>query len=204
MTILYGAGEQGRVAVDILRRSGHADDLTFVDDDPTLHGETVAGVPVTGGMETILKAETVPDCLVTYGNDTATRLELATTIESHVEFVDARHPATTVSASATLGSNILLNAESYVGPDVRIADHVLVDSCVNVSHDVAVGRGSILTPNATVAGGVDIGRGVYVGPGSTIVEDVSIGAHATIGAGAVVTESVDPDTTVVGVPAEPI
>jgi serine O-acetyltransferase len=46
--------------------------------------------------------------------------------------------------------------------------------------------------------------GVTVGASATLIGAITIGEGATVGAGAVVVDDVPPDTTVAGVPAEPI
>ncbi|QSG01957.1 Serine acetyltransferase [Natranaeroarchaeum sulfidigenes] len=46
--------------------------------------------------------------------------------------------------------------------------------------------------------------GVTLGANATLIGDITIGEDATVGAGAVVVEDVPPETTVTGVPAEPV
>lgn len=200
MKRIYCAGDQGRVVLDILRAGDAADEVAFVDDDATRHGESVDGVPVVGA----LSDSAVPgegDWLIAFGGQ-GVRLDLAERVsESGGDFFNALHPSATVSPSSETGVGVTVNAESYVGPGATLEDHVLVDSCVNVSHDVTLARGATITPNATLAGDVDIGSDAYVGPGATVLRGRSVGPGAVVGAGAVVTEDVSADTTVTGVPA---
>jgi len=203
--VIYCAGEQGRVTLSILRASGDDDGIVFADDDPAVHGETHDGVPIVGGIE--LASDVAPDapCIVAFGDRPGVRLDLAeSAAREGFEFFSAIHPDTTVSETAAIGSGTTVNAQSYLGPNARLGDHVLVDSCVNLSHDVDVDDGATVTPGATLAGGVNVRADSYVGPGATVVEDVTVGAEAVVGAGAVVTEDIPPEKTVVGVPAAPI
>jgi sugar O-acyltransferase (sialic acid O-acetyltransferase NeuD family) len=205
MRVIYCAGEQGRVVLDILRSVGETDDIVFADDDPALHGESVAGRPVVGGLDELPTGEESVAAVVAFGDQPGVRLDLADRLaDAGCEFFSAVHAAATVSETASLGCGVMLNADSYLGPGVEVGDHVLVDSCVNISHDASLRRGVTVTPGATVAGGVTLGVDSYVGPGATVVEDVHIGEGAVVGAGAVVTEDVPPETTVVGVPAAPL
>lgn len=206
MKAIYCAGEQARVVLDILRAASDNEDIVFLDDDSSLHHDSIDGIPILGGRSKLeeFSSENV-QCLVAFGDEPQTRLELANQISSRgFDFFNAIHPSASVSQSAVFGQGITVNGQSYVGPHVQLEDHVLVDSCVCISHECSLGRGATVTPGAILAGGVTIETDVYVGPGATIIEDITVGAHAVIGAGAVVTEDVSEGTTVVGVPAEPI
>jgi len=206
MKVIYCAGEQGRVVLDILEAAGTDEKLIFADDNPSRCNEQIAGVEVVGGMETLGQySPEAMSCLVAFGDRPGVRLQIVEALEnSGHTFFNAVHPSATVSDSAALGTGLTINAQSYIGPDVGIGDHVLIDSCVNISHETTVEVGATVTPNATVAGGVCIEQDAYIGPNATITKDRTVGTGAIVGAGAVVTEDVPPHTTVVGVPAEPI
>jgi len=100
---------------------------------------------------------------------------------------------------------------------VCIGDPVIVRPGIYLPHGqvvidgiTEVESGTVLFPWVTVglkAGNVDgprIGRNVRVGTGAKIIGPVRIGDGATIGANAVVVDDVDPDSTVVGIPAQPL
>lgn len=197
--IIYGAGEQGRVVLDSLRRRG-VNDVAFVDDDETLWGETVAGVPVLGGMDELDDVDGA--CHVAFGDEQTVRLEIVDRVRTAgLSLETVIDPAATVSGRADIGNGAFINAETYVGPGADLGEATLVDSLVNLSHDVTLGPGATVGPGATLAGGVTVGRDAFVGGGATILDDIAVGTGAVVGAGAVVIEDVRPEQTVVGMPA---
>ncbi len=68
---------------------------------------------------------------------------------------------------------------------------------VHLEHEVTIGdSGQGAVPV--------IGDGVYIGAGAKVIGPVAVGDGAKIGANAVVVHDVEPDTTVVGIPARPV
>jgi sugar O-acyltransferase (sialic acid O-acetyltransferase NeuD family) len=205
MNVIYCAGEQGRVVLDILNRRGIDEELVFVDDDPKRQETSVEGVDVLGDHDILDDFDQSTRCIVAFGDQPGVRLDLVQNVQNAgLDFFNAIDPSATVSSSVTIGKGISINAQTYVGPRARIDDHVLVDSCVNISHDVSIHEGATVTPNATLAGEGEVGKDAYIGPSATLLEGIAVGESATVGAGAVVTEDVLSGETVVGVPAEPL
>ncbi|PCR89011.1 acetyltransferase [Natrinema ejinorense] len=206
MKVLYCAGEQAAVVLDILRRCGTSDEIVLLDDDANRHGTALDGIEIVGGGDKLGELDPSHTAvLVTFGARQGVRVALARRVTEHgFDFFNAVDPEATVSATATIGVGVTINALTYVGPNVTVDDHVLVDSNVTVSHDCRLSEGATIAPDATLAGGVRVQQGAFVGAGATIRDHVTVGANATVGAGAVVAENVSSEETVVGVPATPL
>lgn len=115
---------------------------------------------------------------------------------------------TVIAKSAIIG-----NFEVVIGSGCNIMEHVFVSNSVSIGagclinqgaalhHDTVIGKYCEISPRATILGRCKVHDFASVGANSTILPDVVIGHHAIVGAGAVVTKDVQPNTTVVGIPA---
>jgi acetyltransferase-like isoleucine patch superfamily enzyme len=79
----------------------------------------------------------------------------------------------------------------------------MVNLNCTIGHESSIGAGSVINPLTAISGGVKIGKSVLVGTHAAILQYISIGDHAVIGSGAMVNKDVEPNATVMGVPAKP-
>lgn len=100
---------------------------------------------------------------------------------------------------------------------VCIADSAILDPGVLIPHGQVVVQGTahvrgtaVLMPWTTLGligadvVGPRIGPGARIGTGAKVLGSVSVGANARVGANAVVLTDVEPNTTVVGMPAKKV
>jgi serine O-acetyltransferase len=106
---------------------------------------------------------------------------------------------------------------AMVSAQVSIADTAVVRPGVFIPNGqvvvygiVEIGPGVSLLPWVTlgpIGGGVvgpRIGPGAQIGTGAKVMGDIEVGANARVGVNAVVLDDVPPNTTVVGMPAQPV
>lgn len=114
-----------------------------------------------------------------------------------------RHPAASVSRSASVGGGSFIAAQAVVGPQARLGRSVIVNHGAVVDHDCSVGDFTHVAPNASLGGGVSVGGRCLIGAGAVVLPGVRIGDDVTVGAGAVVTRDIAAHQTWTGVPAAP-
>ena len=113
-----------------------------------------------------------------------------------------------VHRSASLGPNVTVGEGSFVAhnvvltADVKVGRHACVFHGTVIGHDTVLGDFSHVYSLVSIGGGVSLGERASVFPGARIVPRISIGNGAPVGIGSAVMRSVDPGTTVFGVPAQ--
>jgi len=115
-----------------------------------------------------------------------------------------RHPAATISTTASIGVGTILSAGVIVQQDVRIGRFCVLNTGCTVDHDNIVGDSVSIAPGVHTAGRVTICDEAFIGLGAVIINGVTIGRRASVGAGAVVVRDVREGVTVVGNPARPL
>lgn len=201
--ILIGAGGHGKVVLDILQCEGKHRVVGFLDADESVHGSSVAGIPVLGGINQLLKlkSQRIRGAMVSIGDNRVRHQYAAEASDAGLELLSGIHPRAIVAKSAKLGRNVVIAAGAIVCPEAVIGDSAIINTGAIVDHESIVGEAAHICPAATLAGRVRIGELAFIGMGANIIQCLTIGARSTIGAGAVVRSDVPPDCTVVGVPA---
>jgi sugar O-acyltransferase (sialic acid O-acetyltransferase NeuD family) len=205
--IVYGAGGQARVLLELMERAGICPLAGIVDDNVELHGNKVEGVYVLGPIDklaSLARVHRIHRAVIAVG-DNVTRKRFA----EHARSIGLRlpvliHPNAVVSPTAHLGDGTVVLAGAVVGAHARLGELCIVNTKAVVDHDCELGDCVHVGPGATITGSVTIGNGAMIGAGSTIIPNLIVGDDAVIGAGATVIRDVQSNTTVVGCPAKPI
>ncbi len=193
---VIGCGGHAKVVVATLRRLEYEIAAVF-DDDPARWGTALAGIPITGPVDSISKHDRLP-AVIAIG-DVQARKAIAAKL--NLDWLTAVHPDASVDDSAELGQGTVVFSGAVIQPGTRIGNHAIVNTSASVDHDCDVGDFAHIAPGAHLAGGVKVGAGAFVGMGASVLQCVSIGAGTTVGANAAVLNDLEADVVAVGVPA---
>ncbi|HEU5357698.1 MAG TPA: NeuD/PglB/VioB family sugar acetyltransferase [Gemmatimonadales bacterium] len=180
--------------------------IGVLDDDPAKLGNDIGGARVVGALPDAVRW---PDALVldALGGPRSHRRRaemIGRTGLTRDRFFTLVHPTAVVAGSAVIGVGALVYPFTWIGPGVRLADHVTVLSHGSVNHDAEVGTGTILASHVMLAGGVMVEDHCYLGAGARVRQGVRVGAGAMVGMGSVVVGDVPAGATVAGNPARPL
>jgi sugar O-acyltransferase (sialic acid O-acetyltransferase NeuD family) len=179
--LVYGSGDLGRVARDLLVRCGH-EFAGFVNDFEREKG-------VLGSFDEVRERHAPGDfgMLLAVGySDLAARWRLYERVKAAGYYLPALvHPAAYVHSAQTISEGTLVMARAVVDMDARVAEACVLWPGANVSHDSSIGRNCFLSPNCTVCGFVTLGDGCFLGAGSVVVDHRQVPAGTRVKAGTV-------------------
>lgn len=202
--VVVGTGGMGREAAAWLHDAGRGDDLVgFLDGDPARHGTEVAYLPVLGDLDWLDGRGDV-EVVVAIGAPARRRAVVNDLDAADIPLATIVHPTASVGPRTILDPGAILCPGVLLTCDVHIGRAAIVNYGTKIGHDGTIGDCAFVAPGAHLAGNVTVGDEADVGIGASVIQGVSIGARAVVGAGAVVIHDVEPDTTVVGVPARSI
>ena len=106
---------------------------------------------------------------------------------------------------AVASGQVAIADTAVVHPGVYIPNgQVVIDGNAEVGPFVTLHPWVLLGPIAGETAGPRIGATAVIGTGAKVLGDIEVGAGARIGTNAVVLDDVPPNTTVVGMPAQPV
>jgi sugar O-acyltransferase (sialic acid O-acetyltransferase NeuD family) len=207
--VIVGAGGHGRETLDIFEANNERRDawniLGFIDDNPQIQGQRIRGYPVLGGVDWFSKFEAKEVRTVIAIGDNKVRKKVAEKIGRYgAKFCNIIHPSVVMTPHVKLGEGIIIAAGSIFTSDIRIHNHVIINTDVTVGHDTVIENFVNLNPGVHINGSNKILEGAYIGSGAVTIQNITIGKWSIIGAGAVVVNDVPEKVVAVGLPAKPI
>ena len=207
--IIVGAGGFGREVLDVIRTMNSNepcwDFRGFVADDrPDLEVLARLGAEWLGPVDTYLARPNADGYVIGVGDPHARRA-LADQFDAQGLVAQTLvHPSATFGEDVEMDPGSVICSHVSITTNVRLGSHVHVNLNSTVGHDCRIGDFVTINPLVAVSGDVTIAPMATMGTHSSILQGLLVGTGAFVGAGAVVTKDVDPDMTVVGVPARPL
>lgn len=203
---MVGCGGHGRelaaVVSAVNERSPTWNLLGFVDDDPE-HPERAErlGLPVLGPVDRLLDHPC--EYAIGIGTPEVRRRLVERLDAAGLRAATVVHPSASVGPDVHLAEGVVVYQSCVLTTNVVIGRHSHLNVGCAVQHDSRVGEFVQLSPGVLVNGDCEIGDDAFLGTGAIVTRGCTVGPRSRVGAGAVVLADVPAGRTVVGVPAAP-
>ncbi|MBK8269880.1 MAG: NeuD/PglB/VioB family sugar acetyltransferase [Planctomycetes bacterium] len=164
-TIILGAGGHGRVVLDILLAGDQYKPVAFIDNNPSLHGRRVDGLPVLGDVSQLLdlRKRNIRKAIVAIGDNGARRGAGVVLERAGFDVISAIHPSARLAGSASIGKGAVVAAGALVCAHAQIGDYVILNTGCIVDHESMIGTSAHICPGVKLAGHVTVESGAFVG-----------------------------------------
>lgn len=201
--LLLAASGLAREVIALETSLARYSEMYLLDDDPTLQGRVVDGVPVIGPLS-LGADEFDGDLLICAGSGAARRSiarRLAAMGVGTSAYGRVIHPSVEVPPGCTVGNGCILLASVVLTASVHLHRHVVAMPNVTLTHDDVVSDYATICAGVSLGGRVTVGEAAYLGMNSSVRQDVTIGHDGVLGMGAVLLQDLPPGETWAGVPA---
>jgi sugar O-acyltransferase (sialic acid O-acetyltransferase NeuD family) len=203
--VIYGAGLGAKQLLEVTRHLEDIQVVGIVDDNPSLEGVSLSGVPVLGGflsLAELVGRGQIDGVALSFHSEVRRKVHRRLASELGVRLISLVDPRAHVGMDVEIGQGALVEAGAVVGPGTEIGDGAIVDVGAVVAHDCFLGPFSHLSPGCALSGVVSLTENVLVGVGAAINSTVTVGRNVIITPGAAVMNDLPDDVIVGGVPAK--
>jgi sugar O-acyltransferase (sialic acid O-acetyltransferase NeuD family) len=187
--LLIGGGYGAVQVLDIVHNTPGQRVVAIMDDNPTLVGRRVGGVPVIGGVSAEKAAE-----LFQAGEFDAALCTVSTSIPFRervfnewrargIPFANVIHPSAVIGTNVALGQGNIILALCKVGAAARVGDNNVLSSYCSIEHHCILDNHCSFGPAVITSSGVHIHDRVLCGTGIFIEPFIEIGADSVVGSG---------------------
>lgn len=204
--ILIGAGGLAREVIALLEDSLEYKAVGLLDDNTTVHGADVGGLPVLGGIDSAGDHDD-SDFLVCTGSGRSRRLIVERLLRLGIDssrYATVIAPDVRIPRDSEVGSGAILLAGTVLTTSVSIGHHAVLMPRVVCTHDDRIEGFGTLCAGVTLGGSVVVEEQAYLGMNSSVKQNIRVGAGAVLGMGSVLLADLPAHQVWAGNPAHPI
>jgi sugar O-acyltransferase (sialic acid O-acetyltransferase NeuD family) len=168
----------------------------ILDDNSSLHGKHIAGIPITGPVDknmalAMYHAGAFDAAVISVSTSTDFRARVYEEwTQAGIPFANIVHPTVDLGANVAIGTGNILLSFCHVGACATIGNNSFFSPYCSIEHHSIVGDHCSFGPGVVTSSRVRIGNQVRFGTGIFIEPGVAIGAHSIIGSGSVIVENI--------------
>src|SRR3989344_3760006 len=152
--IIIGAGEGGRLVLDLLRKNGEHDVVGFVDDNKKLKGKRIDGVKVLGSTGDLRKLRKGAEGFIVgigYSNLKVRKEVFERAKRLGFTPINAIHKTSGIDETVRLGSGVTIFPGVAINTNAVIGDNVTIYSGSVIEHECKIGNHVYIGPGAVLS-----------------------------------------------------
>lgn len=174
----------------------------ILNDDPQLHGRTLAGIKVLGPLD---MASDFKDALFIIGiGSYKTRLirhEIIKRLNIPPEcYASLIHPTAKIYPQTSIGNGLIIHSGVVILQETLLEDFVTILSNSVIGTNNFIGEGVLIAPLVVTTPYVKVGYYTHLGAACSIAESIKIGPGAQVGMGSAVFRNIPPGSVYIGNP----
>ena len=198
--VIFGGGEQGRIAFDAL----YALDCDIAGVVDRIQPPNFKARWLGDFRDSLAEYKDLRWHVAVGDNGVRDRLIEDVASEITLSLMTVVHPTAVIGSEVNLGPGIFVAAQAVVAHSAKLGPGCLINHGATVDHDCVLERSCHVAPGAHLAGRVRVGERTLVGVGASVIPGIQIGSDAVVGAGSVVIRDIPSGSKVAGNPARPI
>ena len=202
-SVIIGAGTQGQIYASYMIEAG-INIVGFIDDDSSLQGKQVMGLPILGKYEDLFLNKLkniIQDVYCPIGINSVRVNYLSTLKNEGYNIPSFFHNTVSIGPDVILGEANYMLAGNIIMPHTSIGNYLMVNMSSTIAHHVTFGDGIFMSSGVNVGACITVGHLAYIGMGVTVMTGVNyIGKNCLIGAGTVIIKDVPENAVMVGNP----
>ncbi len=199
--LIIGGGDGAVQILDVLAKTPHQRAVAIVDDNPTLVGRTIDGVPVVGGIvmdeiAALFERREVDKAVISISTLIPLRARLYEQLQARgVCFANIIHPSAVIGSNVALGEGNVIMAFCHIGACAALGNNNFLSAYCSIEHHATMGNHCSFGPAVVTSSRVQFGDRVRCGTGIFVEPKLSIGSDAIIGSGCIIREDIPEATT---------
>jgi acetyltransferase-like isoleucine patch superfamily enzyme len=174
--------------------------VAVMDDNPSLHGSTINGVPIIGNVEIeraveMLQGGAFDAAVISVSSSIPFRARIFEDWSARgIPFANVIHPSAVVGSNVAWGHGNVVLAFCHVGACATIGNDNFLSAYCSIEHHSVLHDHCSFGPGVVTSMGVRIADRVRFGTGIFIEPNLNIGTESVIGSGCTLWQHVSPRT----------
>lgn len=200
--LILGGGDGAVQLLDAIFKSGRQRAVAILDDNASLHGKTVMGVPIVGPIQDdlvarLLERDEFDHAVISISTLIPLRKRVFEQLSARgVSFANVIHPTACIGANVSIGRGNVILGFCHIGACATIGDNNFLSAYVSIEHHNEIASHCSYGPAVVASSRVKVGDCTRFGTGVFMEPKISIGANSVIGSGCILRGNIPADSVV--------